>query len=336
MMDRNTWEPHGFDDDTTEGVDVEAVRTADRLLDSVATGQAFDGNDPLARLLADARAESARNIPAAPVVGDAAAAAAGADGSDVAADEGGDADSNVVPLGRGRRRAARRAGRAAAVGGVSLTSLLVGSGVAAALVVGGFTVGAITSNSGDSGNSGSVVAGSQEPGSGEPGDGERAGGASAASGAPGASEAPGDDEGDRPDGDDADPASGSAVDSSDPADGASTGAGDIPDDGGMVIAGPGEASEGESAPEQPGPTDTTDGGDVETGPGESAGVPEGPMVLADPQSAPRAAGGAAAGPPPSSSSSSSSSAPQQPRDGADVSSYSEDEPGEPSEGTGTE
>ncbi|MDN5684559.1 MAG: hypothetical protein L0G90_12305, partial [Corynebacterium glyciniphilum] len=121
-MDERRWDPQGLDDDAMNGVDVDAVRAADRMLDAIAAGEKGDGADPLYRLLADARAESGRDIPATPVV-----------------DPSGSQDGTaaVTPLaGRRRRRAMRRAGGVAALGGASLTSLVVGSGVAAALVVG--------------------------------------------------------------------------------------------------------------------------------------------------------------------------------------------------------
>lgn len=257
MMDKHRWDPQGFDDDATNGVDVDAVRAADRMLDAIAAGEKVDGADPLYRLLADARAESARDIPAAPVVDPT---------------EAQDGSAAVTPLaGRRRRRAMRRAGGVAALGGVSLTSLVVGSGVAAALVVGGFTVGALTTgNSGSSGQSDSVVAESAQQSGGDDADTPRRSGDTTPDTSAPASE--GHDDPSAPATDDG------AVDHG-------------ADAGGMVLADPEPGTEAQPVD----PTDTTgDGGPAADG-GESAGDAEasevpaetpgagGPMVMAEPQ-----------------------------------------------------
>ncbi len=275
MMDEHRWDPQGFDDDTANGADVDAVHAADRMLDAIAAGGKVDGDDRLVRLLVEARAASERDIPAPPVV-------------DPAQLE--DADPQVTSLaGRRRRRAMRRAGGVAALGGVSLTSLLVGSGVAAALVVGGFTVGALTTgNSGDSGQSGSVVAGSAgQDQDGSTGTARRSGGSATESSEPGPGE------------------HGAPADRATDDDTVDPGA----DAGGMVLAEP-ESGEDAQSVEQ---TDTTgdggtgaDGGEVEGDadgaetPGDAA-VPGGPMIMAEPQQRGEAA--------PSKSSSSSSTSP---------------------------
>lgn len=294
MMDEHRWGPQGFDDDAMNGVDVDAVRAADQMLDAIAAGEKVDGADPLFRLLADARAASARDIPAAPVVGPT---------------EAPDGAGSVTPLaGRRRRRAMRRAGGVAALGGVSLTSLVVGSGVAAALVVGGFTVGALTTgNSGNSGQSDSVVAGSGQQGGGDDTDTDtprRSGDTQPDSSAP-ASE--GHDDPSAPATDDG------AVD---------RGA----DAGGMVLAEPEPGAEAQPVD----PTDTTGDGGAGTDGGESAGDadasevpaetpgPGGPMVMAEPQR------GAAAAPSKTTSSTTSSTPSSAPK--------SQREPNEPEPG----
>ncbi len=258
MMDKHRWDPQGFDDDAMNGVDVDAVRAADRMLDAIAAGEKVDGADPLYRLLADARAESARDIPAAPVVDPT---------------EAQDDTAAVTSLaGRRRRRAMRRAGGVAALGGVSLTSLVVGSGVAAALVVGGFTVGALTTgNSGSSGQQDSVVAESAQQGGGDDAD------------------APGRSGDTKPDA--SAPASEGHDDPSAPAtdDGAVDPGADA---GGMVLADPEPGTEAQPVD----PTDTTgDGGAAPDGgetsgdaeasemPAETPGAGGGPMVMAEPQ-----------------------------------------------------
>ncbi|MCJ7857920.1 hypothetical protein [Corynebacterium kalidii] len=273
-MDERRWTPQGADDDAVNGVDVDAVRAADRMVDIIAAGGTVDGDDALLRLLSAARAEADWDIPAPPVVGP------------VQTSDG--AGATVTPLASRRRRAMRRAGGVAAVGGVSLTSLVVGSGVAAALVVGGFTVSALTT--GNSGQSDSVVAGSAQPGEdGGSVDQDRRP-------AEGAERDP--ERGtDRRDAPSASPAPSEKDDVVD------RGA----DAGGMVLA---EPSQGADTP-LPVPTDTTgaggadgDGADGATELSETpgdAGVPGGPMLMAEPQ------GGAAAKAPASTSSSSSSS-----------------------------
>lgn len=296
MMDKHRWDPQGFDEDAMNGVDVDAVRAADRMLDAIAAGEKAagekgDGADPLYRLLADARAESARDIPAAPVVDPSGAQ---------------DGATAVTPLaGRRRRRAMRRAGGVAALGGVSLTSLVVGSGVAAALVVGGFTVGALTTgNSGSSGQSDSVVAESAQQSGEDDADTPRRSGDTKPDASAPASE--GHDDPSTPATDDG------AVD---------PGA----DAGGMVLAEPGT----EAQPVDP--TDTTgddgpatDGGesvgDAEASevPAETPGAGGGPMVMAEPQR------GAAATPSKTTSSTTSSTPSSAPK--------SQREPDEPEAG----
>jgi hypothetical protein len=274
MMDERRWTPQGADDDAVNGVDVDAVRAADRMVDIIAAGGKVDGDDALLRLLSAARAEADRDIPAPPVVGP------------VPAQDG--AEATVTPLKSRRRRAMRRAGGVAAVGGVSLTSLVVGSGVAAALVVGGFTVGALTT--GNSGQSDSVVAGSARPDEeGDTADRDRR---------PddGSAEAP-ESRSDRRDTPSA-PSTGGEV--------ADRGAGAEADAGGMVLAEPEPGAE----VQPPAATDTTgDGGTGADGAGAAdptetpgdAAVPGGPMLMAEPQR-----GAAANAPAPSSSSSSTS------------------------------
>ncbi|WP_420099748.1 hypothetical protein [Corynebacterium sp.] len=301
-MDKHRWDPQGFDDDTVNGADVDAVRAVDRMLDAIAAGGRLEGEagtDPLYRLLADARAETDRDMPDAPSVGP-------VDTQDGAAP--------VVPLsGHRRRRAVRRAGGVAALGGVSLTSLVVGSGVAAALVVGGFTVNAlIPGGSGGSGGSDSIVAESGQQ------SGEGAADSSARRG-------------------DADPEreTSRASDGGAPSESDTESVDRGGDAGGMVLADPQPGSGAESAE----PTDTTGDGGAAVDEGESAGdaeaseapvetaVPGGPMVMAEPQR-----GAAAPAKTPSSTSSTSSttpsSSPKAQREGDDADSPAEPTPGQ--------
>lgn len=114
-------------------MDDDRIRETDRLIDEFGAGGTpprAAADDPLWALLAEARDELDRDMPAAPdVTGDAA-------------------DATVVPLAAGRRRRSRRrllrhTGRAAATGGLSVTGMVIAGGVAAALAVGGFSVAAV-------------------------------------------------------------------------------------------------------------------------------------------------------------------------------------------------
>jgi hypothetical protein len=115
------------------------IRDTDRLIDELGTGGTPPPgtvDDPLWTLLARAREEIDRDIPAAPDV-------------TRVPDTGTEADTeaDVVPLdaGRGsrrRRRLMRHTRRAATAGGLSITGMLVTGGVAAAIAVGGFSVAA--------------------------------------------------------------------------------------------------------------------------------------------------------------------------------------------------
>jgi hypothetical protein len=117
-------------------MDDDRIRETDRLIDEFGAGGTPPravADDPLWALLAEARAELDRDMPAAP---------------DVTGSAGDAGDATVVPLAAGRRRRTRRrllrhTGRAAATGGLSVTGMVVAGGVAAALAVGGFSVAAV-------------------------------------------------------------------------------------------------------------------------------------------------------------------------------------------------
>lgn len=113
-----------FDDDPTRAADMDAVTELDRLLDAVASGVHVGSGDPVLSLMAAARSEldAAGEVPPPDVRS---------------------LPATVTPLGRHRRR--RRLGffgRAAATSGISVTGMVVASGVAAAIAVGGFSVAA--------------------------------------------------------------------------------------------------------------------------------------------------------------------------------------------------
>ena len=120
------------------------VMAEDRALDLIGQGQSIDhdveSSDQLYALFSAARAEADANIPAPPLLADLLGEPALA-GSDSAEDLGLD----VIPLHKKRRGLlGRRAGAAMAAGGVSITSMLVAGGVAAALAVGGLGYAAYT------------------------------------------------------------------------------------------------------------------------------------------------------------------------------------------------
>lgn len=247
MMDRNRSGADGFEDGAMDGADLDAVRDADRLLDAIGTGRTPDADDDLVRLLASARAESARDIPAAPVVPTGTAGAVGGEG---------DPEATVVAPAVGDELSERRSRRGARRSGSPLSAVLIGGGVAAALVVGGFTVASINGN-GPGGDSSTVAENTAEQGY------DRGNVPSEAPPAP--------DEGDAEEGDGA-----PAPEEAPPAE-------DAPQDEGMVLADP-------ETPEEPAPQDGTDttGDGAEGGGAPAEGdpeilaetpPPEGPMAL---------------------------------------------------------
>lgn len=108
------------------------VLADDRALDAIGRGERVENEDsPLYALLSSARREAEENIPAPPDLAEHL-------GPDFAVQDGVEGN-NVVGISSGKERAGtiRRNARFAAAGGLSVTSMFIAGGVAAALAIGG-------------------------------------------------------------------------------------------------------------------------------------------------------------------------------------------------------
>lgn len=123
-----------------------SILDVDRILDAIGRGEAipetenFDSNDPVIADLVAHREELYRDIPPAPDV------------SFLFTEDGGEeSETEVAEAAEGANnssRLLRTSAKAAAAGGVSLTSMLIAGGVAAAIAVGGLGYAAYSSSQG--------------------------------------------------------------------------------------------------------------------------------------------------------------------------------------------
>lgn len=120
-----------------------SILDVDRILDAIGRGEAipetenFDSNDPVIADLVAHREELYRDIPPAPDVSFL-----------FAEDSGEEAEAEVAEGANNGSRLLRTSAKAAAAGGVSLTSMLIAGGVAAAIAVGGLGYAAYSSSQG--------------------------------------------------------------------------------------------------------------------------------------------------------------------------------------------
>lgn len=121
-----------------------SILDVDRILDAIGRGEAipetenFDSNDPVIADLVAHREELYRDIPPAPDVSFLFAEDSGEESEAAEAAEGANNGSRLL----------RTSAKAAAAGGVSLTSMLIAGGVAAAIAVGGLGYAAYSSSQG--------------------------------------------------------------------------------------------------------------------------------------------------------------------------------------------
>ena len=123
-----------------------SILDVDRILDAIGRGEAipetenFDSNDPVIADLVAHREELYRDIPPAPDVSFLFAEVSGEESEAEAAEaaEGANNSSRLL----------RTSAKAAAAGGISLTSMLIAGGVAAAIAVGGLGYAAYSSSQG--------------------------------------------------------------------------------------------------------------------------------------------------------------------------------------------
>ena len=123
-----------------------SILDVDRILDAIGRGEAipetenFDSNDPVIADLVAHREELYRDIPPAPDV------------SFLFAEDGGEeSEAEAAEAAEGANnssRLLRTSAKAAAAGGISLTSMLIAGGVAAAIAVGGLGYAAYSSSQG--------------------------------------------------------------------------------------------------------------------------------------------------------------------------------------------
>lgn len=120
-----------------------SILDVDRILDAIGRGEAipetenFDSNDPVIADLVARREELYRDIPPAPDV------------SFLFAEDGGEeSEAEAAEGANNGSRLLRTSAKAAAAGGVSLTSMLIAGGVAAAIAVGGLGYAAYSSSQG--------------------------------------------------------------------------------------------------------------------------------------------------------------------------------------------
>lgn len=121
--------------DSQDFGDFSEVLAEDRVIDAIGRGERIDDGaaHPLYALLSSARAEADANMPAPPVLADLLEQDASTGPVAAATTAGGGA--SVTSLAQQRRRKIGR--HAVTAGGVSITSMLLAGGVAAALAVGG-------------------------------------------------------------------------------------------------------------------------------------------------------------------------------------------------------
>ena len=125
--------------DDTQGYEenFSSILDLDRILDAIGQGkpipqtESFDANDPVFAELANAREDLYRDIPPAPDMSHLVAD----DGNVAYGDFGAQEESGEST--EGNSRFLRAGAKAAAAGGLSVTSMLIAGGVAAALAVGG-------------------------------------------------------------------------------------------------------------------------------------------------------------------------------------------------------
>ena len=123
-----------------------SILDVDRILDAIGRGEAipetenFDSNDPVFADLVARREELYQDIPPAPDVSFLFAEDGGEESETEVAEAVGGADNGS--------RLLRTSAKAAAAGGVSLTSMLIAGGVAAAIAVGGLGYAAYSSSQG--------------------------------------------------------------------------------------------------------------------------------------------------------------------------------------------